>query len=232
MSIKSLMHDTAVLIFANSSQEEKRCKAIPKGEVLFDSLTDRVIQKVQLSKLTYFHISEKQQRGTSFGERFTNAIKSVFDQGFEKVITVGNDTPHLQSGHIQAAAEALIEGRTVLGPSLDGGFYLMGIHQANFDADDFIHLPWQNRSLLRTLIEKLEVNECSIFKLPVFEDIDTIYSIQRLSNYISTLSISLISIFSDCLNTINHTVFFIGIFYSSISLQLTLNKGSPHLPVL
>lgn len=226
------MHTTAVLVFANSSLEEMRHKTIKNGEVLFNSLTRRTLKEVEKSTLPYFHITEEHQKGTTFGERFTNAIKSVFDQGFEKVITVGNDTPHLQSGHIQAAAEALIEGRTVLGPSLDGGFYLMGIHQANFDADDFIHLPWQNRSLLRTLIEKLEVNECSIFKLPVFEDIDTIYSIQRLSNYISTLSISLISIFSDCLNTINHTVFFIGTFYSSISLQLTLNKGSPHLPVL
>ncbi|WP_099547179.1 DUF2064 domain-containing protein [Maribacter sp. 4G9] len=221
------MHSTAVLVFANSSLEEMRHKPIKNGEALFNSLTKRTLKEVEKSTLPYFHITEEHQKGTTFGERFTNAIKSVFDKGFEKVITVGNDTPHLQSGHIKAAAEALIEGRTVLGPSLDGGFYLMGIHQANFDADDFIHLPWQNRSLLRTLIEKLEVNECSIFKLPVFEDIDTIYSIQRLSNYISTLPVLLLAVFSNCLNSIRNTVSYIGSSYNFLFLHLPLNKGSP-----
>lgn len=221
------MRSTAVLVFANSSKEEMRYKPINNGEVLFDSLTQRTLKEVEKTSLAYFHVTEHHQKGNSFGERFTNAIKSVFDLGFEKVITVGNDTPHLQSGHIKAAAEALIKGRTVIGPSLDGGFYLMGIHQENFNPDDFIDLPWQNSCLLRTLIENLEKNKCSFYKLPVFEDIDTSHDIQRLSNYISTLSISLISIFSDCLNTINRTVFFTGTFYSSISLQLPLNKGSP-----
>lgn len=221
------MRSTAVLVFANSSQEEMRYKSINNGEVLFDSLTQRTLKEVEKTSLAFFHITEHHQKGNSFGERFTNAIKSVFDQGFEKVITVGNDTPHLQSKHIKAAAEALIKGRTVFGPSLDGGFYLMGIHQENFNPDDFIDLPWQNSCLLRTLIEKLEKNKCSFYKLPVFEDIDTLQDIQRLSNYISTLSFSLISIFSDCLIIINRTVFFIGTFYSSVSLQLPLNKGSP-----
>ena len=221
------MRRTAVLVFANSSLEEMRYKPINNGEVLFDSLTQRTLKEVQKSSLAYFHITEHHQKGNSFGERFTNAIKNVFDQGFEKVITVGNDTPHLQSGHIRAAAEALIKGRTVIGPSLDGGFYLMGIHRKDFDPKDMVNLPWQQAGLFQSILQNFEEQGCSLFRLPIFKDIDTLNDIQRLSNCIETLSSSLRRLLASCLDTIHTFLIYVEHFYTPITQQLHFNKGSP-----
>jgi len=60
------------------------------------------------------------------------------------VITIGNDTPILKSHHIVEASRQLESKNVVLGPSLDGGFYLLGIHKTHFNREQFIDLPWQN----------------------------------------------------------------------------------------
>ncbi|CAN0575163.1 unnamed protein product, partial [Ectocarpus sp. 12 AP-2014] len=70
---------------------------MPKGERVFETLTKETLRKVKRTKQPYFHISEKEQTGNSFGERFTNAIQTVFDKGYEHIITVGNDTPQLKT---------------------------------------------------------------------------------------------------------------------------------------
>ena len=223
------MQSTAVLIFANSSQEEMRYKPLQKGEVLFDSLTNTVIRKVKQSKLTYFHISEKHQIGTSFGERFTNAVQSVFDRGFDKVITVGNDTPHLQTAHITTAAKALTDGKTVIGPSLDGGFYLMGIHKADFNRENFQNLPWQKFNLLKSLLDNLQENSFPIVHLPTFRDIDSIKDILSLVNHIRSISVSIQRLFALCLLVKQRFFFLEENLYTSILLQNPYNKGSPVL---
>ncbi|RRQ50005.1 DUF2064 domain-containing protein [Maribacter algicola] len=223
------MQSTAVLIFANSSQEEKRYKPLQRGEVLFDSLTNTVIRKVKQSKLTYFHISEKHQKGTSFGERFSNAVQSVFDKGFDNVITVGNDTPHLQTAHITTAAKALADGKTVIGPSLDGGFYLMGIHKADFNRENFQNLPWQKFNLLKSLLDNLQENSFPIVQLPTFRDIDSIKDILSLVNHIRSISVSIQRLFALCLWTKQQFFLLEENLYTSILLQNPYNKGSPVL---
>ena len=223
------MQNTAVLIFANTSKEELRHKPFANGEVLFDSLTERTLKEVEKTTLTYFLLTEEHQKGNTFGERFTNAVQSIFNAGFEKVISIGNDTPHLKSSHIKAAAEALIQGKTVIGPSLDGGFYLMGIHRTDFDVNDMVNLPWQESSLYRSIVEHFEKNSSSLFQLPVFNDIDNLKDIQCLSNYIKTLSTSLRSLLASCLYSVYTSIIQVEHSYAPIILQNPFNKGSPLL---
>ena len=128
---------TAILIFANSSKEEMKYKAIPKGNILFDVLTEHTLNTARKTGLPYFLMSEKEQIGSSFGERFVNAISSIFELDFDMVITIGNDTPQLKSSDIVRASKLLGAKKSVLGPSRDGGFYLMGIHKSQFDAKTF-----------------------------------------------------------------------------------------------
>lgn len=223
------MRSTAVLIFANSSKEEIRSKHLQRGEMLFDSLNNSVIRKVKQSKLTYFHISEKQQCGASFGERFTNALQSIFDKGFDKIIAIGNDTPHLQTAHIKTAAEALIKGNTVVGPSLDGGFYLVGIHKCDFNKEKFTKLPWQKITLLKSLLENLKENQSAVIQLPVFRDIDDMRDLLSLVGYIKTISISLQKLFAICIAVKQQFYVLQDNFYISQLSQNPYNKGSPVL---
>jgi uncharacterized protein len=116
---------TAILIFANSAEKELTSKSISSSD-FFNLLDSDTVKTVKKTNLPYFHFSEKEQIGSSFGERFTNAIEAVFNKGFEHVISLGNDIPHLRANHILKATQNLATSDYVLGPSTDGGFYLMG----------------------------------------------------------------------------------------------------------
>jgi len=93
------------LVFANSAKEELVHKSIPNSEQLFDKLTQSTLRKAKDTGLPTFHISDKDQVGSNFGERFTNAIAAVFDRGFNNIITIGNDTPHLKTQHLKNTAK-------------------------------------------------------------------------------------------------------------------------------
>ena len=99
--------NTAILIFANTAQEDASRKAIRGSKKLFQKLNEQTLKTVRQSKLPFFHLTEEAQEGTTFGERFTNAIKSVYARGYDNVITIGNDTPHLKSRQLLETAKQL-----------------------------------------------------------------------------------------------------------------------------
>ena len=181
-------NNTAILVFANSSQEEARQKAIPQSRKLFDSLTEQTLKTVEKSKLPYFHFSENQQLGDTFGERFTNAIEAIFQKGYEHVITIGNDAPQLTVAHLWEAEKKLQSKNFVLGPSTDGGFYLMGLHRSQFELIEFKKLAWQTSSLFGQIFEQITKTDTTIFRLEYLSDIDTVEDITSILNYTYRLS--------------------------------------------
>lgn len=202
---------------------------MPNGEVLFQTLTQETLQKAKKTGLPCFHISEKEQTGNSFGERFTNAIQTVFEEGFENIITIGNDTPQLKTTHLLKTKAALEAGETVLGPSLDGGFYLMGIHKSNFDKETFKRLPWQRFSLFNRISSLLEQTDSLLYHLPVLSDIDTIKDVKRLAYFKNSISSTVLQMLmlllqlEKAFQTIEISLF------SATFLQQPFNKGSPVL---
>ena len=80
----------AILIFANSSQEEERHKSIVQNGALFDALTTSTLKTVENSQLPYFYFTEKHQIGFTFRERFSNAIQSVFEIQFHSLFAITN----------------------------------------------------------------------------------------------------------------------------------------------
>jgi len=222
-------HKTAILVFANSSKQELLHKPLYKGEGLFEALTQDTLQKVKKTGLPYFHISEKEQKGNSFGERFTNAIKTVFDQGFENIITIGNDTPQLQTAHLLKTETALASGKTVLGPSLDGGFYLMGLHKSNFDSEIFKRLPWQRFSLFKRISVILDLTDSILYTLPTLGDIDTIGDAKRLISFKKSISSTLLNLLTLLIQLENRIAERLFQVFLAIFLQKPFNKGSPLL---
>ncbi len=194
---------------------------------LFKSLTQQSIKTVEASGLPYFHFTEKEQAGLSFGERFIHAIQQVFDQGYCNVIAIGNDSPHLGKHHILEAAAQLSRKKVVLGPSLDGGFYLFGIPQADFDAQQLKVLPWQTTSLYQSTKAYFESKHCQMVALERLSDIDTVTDIERFSGYIRSLGRFWIALFSKILQR-HDQVFHVTEKSPEIhSRQIPFNKGSP-----
>jgi len=227
----SKQHSTAILIFANSSYEEIRHKKISCGEPLFDALTQQILKTVEKTKIPFFHLTEVEQKGTYFGERFANAIQSVFEKGFEKIITVGNDSPHLTKAHLLSALSQLESGKSVIGPSADGGFYLMGMHRSDFKKYDFEKLSWQTSKIRKEVIDLLSSRSTEINLLPKLFDIDSLWDVKILAKNASrlakTIAEAILSILP-CKTKIEIPSFFL---YDGFHSQTLFNKGSP-IPVL
>jgi hypothetical protein len=72
---------TAILVFANNAEKELLSKSIRSASV-FDLLNTETLKTVRKTGLPFYHYSEKEQIGKTFAERFTNAIKSIYDRGY------------------------------------------------------------------------------------------------------------------------------------------------------
>ncbi|CAL68541.1 TIGR04282 family arsenosugar biosynthesis glycosyltransferase [Christiangramia forsetii] len=182
-----MRNNSAVLIFANTVEKEILKKGIPSSE-FFDELNEQVLRTVKKSGLTYFLITENEQIGNSFGERFSNAIQQVFDKGYENVISIGNDTPQLTAAHLRQTNELLRDKKIVLGPSLDGGFYLMGIHKSLFRRAQFLKLPWQTASLVKCVERLIHKSGAASYRLEVLQDIDDAKDLNSLLHIFSGIS--------------------------------------------
>ena len=163
----------AILIFSRTAKAEASEKSLlyrdSKKKALASLMINRTKQVAQASGLPTFFYSEHLQVGSTFGERFTNAIESIFDKGFEKVIALGNDCLSVSKNDILNAAELLETTPSVLGPSTDGGVYLLGIQKKSFLKEAFLNIDWQTEYVFQQ-ISSLNKN---IKILSTKSDIDT-----------------------------------------------------------
>ncbi|NHF59105.1 DUF2064 domain-containing protein [Flavobacteriaceae bacterium TP-CH-4] len=224
---RPIKDNTLVLVFARSPEEEMRHKAIDQGNLLFDALTQQTLKTIRKTGLSYLHMDESSQKGETFGDRFTNAIKTVFEQGYEQIITLGGDTPQLRVSHILQAKKQLQENKFVLGPATDGGFYLMGVHRSQFNASTFRELPWQTSSVTKALLKLVLKDKVKVFKLPTLFDIDTAADLPQCFRLVKGVSTTVLGIVVFILGIGEHGYHyqFPGalLFNSSVAY----NKGSP-----
>lgn len=222
-----MKNKTAILIFANSAEFEAIQKPFPNATVLFETLNEHTLKVVKGTGIPYFLSSEQNQIGNSFGERFTNAIKSVYTKGFETVITIGNDTPHLRAKHILQAESQLRNNDIVLGPSKDGGFYLMGLKKSYFNSATFLKLPWQTSALHRSISKLVSSKDIKLSYLELLSDIDSVSDINTIHNSFKVLS-EAIKIQLDAYISEEKPIFSqLDFSVETIFQQLHFNKGSP-----
>ena len=218
---------TAVLVFANSPSTEMFRKPIPNAENLYHELTEQVIQTVEKSGLSYFHFTEHEQIGSSFGERFTNAIQAVFDHGFDNVITIGNDSPQLKASHIRSASLHLDRREFVLGPSTDGGFYLMGIQRTQFNATKFKNLPWQTNRTAAALLGLIQETNPKVVRLETLTDVDCISDLKQLLKLPLSIPNAIMEQMRSILGVDSLQIIYEQIYFSKDFGKSFYNKGSP-----
>ena len=173
---------TAIVIFAHSAEYEATLKPFQHSKEVFESLNQRTLDLVKKTNLPYFVFTEKEQVGTTFGERFTNALTSVYNLNFDSLIVIGNDTPDLTLSQLVKAKTKLAKNEIVLGSSIDGGFYLLGIKKEHFNPELFLKLPWQSQKLNASLSKLFKVTTTKVFYLKKLLDIDSIDDIKKLIN--------------------------------------------------
>lgn len=114
---------------------------------------------------------ERLQEGKNLGSRMRNAFREAFEEGYGRVVIIGSDCPGLRSDHIEEAFEKLGTHQAVLGPSADGGYYLLGTNR--FYPGLFDGIPWSSARVLEETLGKADSLGLKVYRLRKLNDVDT-----------------------------------------------------------
>ena len=81
----------------------------------------------EILKTVFPHAGYLPQKGADLGEKMYRAIRKVLDLGYESVLLTGTDLPMMTTGHLNSGFAALEDHDIVIGPTSDGGYYLIGM---------------------------------------------------------------------------------------------------------
>jgi uncharacterized protein len=104
------------------------------------------------------------------GARMERSLVNAFNQKAEQVIIIGTDCPDLNSQILTTAFEQLKNFNLVLGPALDGGYYLIGLQQPIGEL--FMNIPWGTGQVFAKTGEIAQKLNLSIGYLQPLTDID------------------------------------------------------------
>lgn len=126
------------------------------------------------------------QQGNDLTERILHSFAVLFDQGYESAALINSDTPDLRVARLEAAVEAFRTCRDnplVLGPTDDGGYYLVGCRCNARDQlqSIFAGVRWSTASALTDTVRNSEAAGIRTILLDSWNDIDTPADLLRLA---------------------------------------------------
>lgn len=143
--------------------------------------TENTLKKLDCDKAVYYSVKirendiwnsktyqKHQQKGDDLGERMHHAFKKGFEDGYQNIIIVGSDLYDLSTEIIEKAFNALNNHDHVIGPALDGGYYLLGmktLHPSVFNIKN-----WGSKTVYNQTISKLKHQ--TVYVLKTLNDID------------------------------------------------------------
>ena len=137
------------------------------------------------SELVFFKIMEERQGvrlldqvGEDLGQRLHCTFVDLFAKGYKQVIIVGTDVPTLPLSIYQEAFAMLGRSDVVLGPALDGGYYLIGLTRPAENL--FAGVPWSTDQVLAVTQQQAKALGLSVGLTTAWRDVDTIANLQSL----------------------------------------------------
>lgn len=120
------------------------------------------------------------QEGPDLGARLANTFARLFARGFTAALAIDSDTPSLPTRYLEAAVERLASPDVdlVLGPSDDGGYYLIGMR--SLEPELFEAMPWSTSRVLPETIRRAAARGLRVAHLPTWFDVDTYADLERL----------------------------------------------------
>lgn len=113
---------------------------------------------------------KKMQQGKNLGERMQKAFAETFESGFTKVCIIGSDCLELNTAILQEAFENLEKTGLVIGPVMDGGYYLLGTNK--LIPDLFKNKRWSTNSVFSDTLKDAAALNIDVHQLPLLNDID------------------------------------------------------------
>lgn len=122
------------------------------------------------------------QTGSNLGDRLSMAFSErFFFHRTQKVIAIGVDEPRISRALVDHAFGVLDSCEWVIGPAIDGGYYLIGCRAAAFNPMVFSDLPWGTPSVMSQTLERIRDWGQTSALLPARYDIDVIEDLQRFA---------------------------------------------------
>lgn len=118
------------------------------------------------------------QVGDDLGAKLQHIFDAEFARGARSVCAVGSDSPTLPRHLIDHAFRALAWERVVLGPSFDGGYWLVGAQRP--PPDLFSNIPWSTPRVLNRTLAELRSQEVTPYLLPFWYDLDEAADLETL----------------------------------------------------
>ncbi|MFQ5583859.1 MAG: DUF2064 domain-containing protein [Calditrichia bacterium] len=142
--------------------------------------TDQMSTHLQPAGADESAVKLVRQCGKDFGERIGGVLHNVFEDGYSKVVIVGNDCIDLSAEVIRESFRLLEDRDVVLGPAEDGGVYLMGF--SGFDEPLFRDVPWCSGKVFSRLLENSRSSGKRTAMLELLPDIDSEKQLLRWCN--------------------------------------------------
>ena len=139
--------------------------------------TDR---EVEIRAVTPFQATFLPQRGSTLGERMHEGARDLLTSGFDAMVLIGSDLPTLPPAYVSAALGIVTRAdeALVLGPTEDGGYYLIGLTQSR--REFFEHIPWGTPLVLQRTREAAEALGVPVETMPLWYDVDSASDLRRV----------------------------------------------------
>jgi rSAM/selenodomain-associated transferase 1 len=164
---------------------ERSGQAAIRGVAKHAPRFDRFVACSPSSNHVFFKILEERhgvhlldQVGDDLGARMEQTLVEMFRIGYQRAVIVGTDLPALPESVYEEAFNLLAGHDLVLGPSLDGGYYLIGLSRTAPEL--FRHIPWSTPDVLRCTQTKAHALGLTTALLSQQRDVDTIGDVLAL----------------------------------------------------
>jgi hypothetical protein len=117
-------------------------------------------------------LTVRAQIAGDLGTRMATSLERTFTQGAELAVLTGSDIPGLNAALVNDAFQALASAPVVIGPAMDGGYYLIGMRAPGVNL--FHDIPWSTDQVLAQTEALARAQGLPLAKLPTLMDIDTV----------------------------------------------------------
>jgi uncharacterized protein len=121
------------------------------------------------------------QEGNALGERMQRAFEKAYQYGYKSAVLIGGDCPELTTEILESAFEKLNSNDLVLGPSKDGGYYLIGLNKP--EAGLFANMCWSNEMVLEETLQRAKALKLKVALLPMLHDIDHLADLNAFPSF-------------------------------------------------
>ena len=130
--------------------------------------------------LTPPHFILLPQHGDDLGARILFTFDQLFQQGYTRVIVIDSDTPTLPTAYLEQALSLIAahQNDVVLGPTEDGGYYLIGLRQSHREL--FERMPWSTSQVFPETRRRSEQSGLTVACTASWYDVDTPADLERL----------------------------------------------------